>query len=303
MNESPFKNFIDFLRYQRRFSGHTIISYQTDLNQFLNFLNENYEGILPAGAGYQVIRSFIASQLDHGTSPRSVNRKITCLRTYFRFLLRAGEVKINPMLRVVAPKSGKKLPVFVEESRMNSLLDGNKTEIPGDEFESSLVKLLIEMFYGTGIRLAELIELEEKNVDMEKRTIKVLGKRNKERIIPLNNELVNCISEFRQMKKNQIAENSSKPVDFLFQKKDGTKLNRKFVYRKVKYYLSLVTTIDKKSPHVLRHTFATHMLNKGADLNAIKELLGHANLSATQVYTHNTVEKLKTVYHKAHPRS
>ena len=300
MNEDPFAPFLDYLSAEKRFSPHTRISYQTDLYQFRDFLATEHSGIAVSEANYQLVRSWIAFLMDHEISPRSVNRKITTLRTYFRFLLREGEIRINPMLKIQGPKMSKRLPVFVEQKQMDNLLDNSTfDENEDDPYEAGLVRLIIELFYGTGMRLAELTELKQSDVNLSRGTVKVLGKRNKERIIPVTAELKGLLGKFMDEKAGM----GIPMTDVLFQKKDGKKISRKFVYDKVNFYLSKVTTIDKKSPHVLRHTFATHMLNNGADLNAIKELLGHANLSATQVCTHNTVEKLKAIYHKAHPRA
>ncbi len=286
-------------------SPHTLTAYRTDLTQFRDFLAISYENLPPLEANYPIIRTWIASLMDNGISPRSVNRKITTLRTYFHFLLKNGHITLNPMLKIQGPKSGKRLPVFVEERQMGNLMD-NKSEFEAheaDAYDVMLVRLAIGMLYETGMRLSELINLKQADFEPVAGTVKVLGKRNKERIIPLTVELIELGRQFvnEKMKENVPAGDGDHVM--LLQKKDGKKLNEKFVYTRVKYYLGLVTTINKKSPHVLRHSFATHMLNNGADLNAIKELLGHANLSATQVYTHNTVEKLKAIYHKAHPRA
>ena len=303
VSESLFDPFIEYLSFEKRFSPHTVVSYQADLVQFRDFLAVKYDGINPQEANFQLVRTWIASLMDEGVSARSVNRKITALRTYYRFLLREGEVRVNPMLKIQGPKTSKRLPVFVEQRQIDNLLDSSSFEENEDDpYEGRLVRLVVELFYGTGMRLAELINLLEKDADLARGTVKVLGKRNKERIIPLTASLVASIREFLA-EKARLDIPAGPDAKFLLQKKNGKKLSREFVYRKVNYYLSQVTTIDKKSPHVLRHTFATHMLNNGADLNAIKELLGHANLSATQVYTHNTVEKLKAIYHKAHPRA
>jgi integrase/recombinase XerC len=299
-----FDPFLDYLAYEKRCSPHTVISYRTDLIQFRDFLCTSYDDLSPEEANFQLIRTWIASLMEAGITPRSVNRKITSLRTYYRFLLKNETISINPMLKIQGPKSGKRLPVFVEERQMDNLLDKKVFEEKEvDAYDAMMVRLVIELLYECGIRLSELTGLKQSDCELVKGTIKVLGKRNKERIIPLTEELKALIGEFIARKKEMNVPESSEGIVFLVQKKDGKKLSQKFVYARVKYYLGLVTTIDKKSPHVLRHTFATHMLNNGADLNAIKELLGHANLSATQIYTHNTVEKLKAIYHKAHPRA
>ena len=297
-------SFLDYLAFEMRSSQHTIISYRTDLIQFRDFLAIVYDNIPPEEANFPMIRTWIASLMDNGVSARSVGRKITTLRTFFRFLIKNEKIAVNPMLKVQAPKVSKRLPVFVEERQMENLLDKNVfEETENNSYEALLVRLIIELFYGTGMRLAELIGLEQDDVDFVKGTVKVLGKRNKERIIPVNVELKNLMATFVEMKSSKAVPFGNEKSRFLLQRENGKKLSRKFVYGRVNHYLSLVTTIDKKSPHVLRHTFATHMLNHGADLNAIKELLGHANLSATQIYTHNSVDKLKSIHHKAHPRA
>lgn len=291
--ESNRDSFIAYLRFEKRFSEHTVLAYATDINQFKAYLNSVYRINDISEVVHPVIRSWVVSLMEQKISPRSVNRKITTLKTFYKFLLRQGMVKENPMLKIQAPKTSKRLPVFVEKEKMDVLLDNIEF---GDDFEGQRNKLIIELFYATGMRLSELINLKQSDVDIQACQVKVLGKRNKERIIPFNAELIAQIESYLTLKPDSQNE-------FFFVSKNGDKLYAKRVYSIVKSYLSQVTTIDKKSPHVLRHTFATHMLNKGADLNAIKELLGHANLSATQIYTHNTVEKLKTVYKQTHPRA
>lgn len=289
--------FVTYLKTEKRASEHTCISYQTDLIQFRDFISTTYSLEEPADAGFQIIRSFIAQLMQDGLTPRSVNRKITALRTYFRFLQRSGRISINPTLKIQGPKASKRLTTFVEEKSMTKLLDEPVIgELEQSDYDAKLVQLIIELLYGTGMRLAELIGLQLHDVDTQRQLLKVTGKRNKQRIIPIPNELNHLVKAY-------INTRPQTDVQSLLVSERGKSVTRNFVYRKVKQYLSLVTTVDKKSPHVLRHTFATHMLNNGADLNAIKELLGHANLSATQVYTHNTVEKLKHIYSKAHPRA
>ncbi|MCX6311855.1 MAG: tyrosine-type recombinase/integrase [Bacteroidetes bacterium] len=296
--------FFDYLAFEKRYSPHTLVSYRTDLIQFRDYLAISYENLPVEEANFQIVRSWIANLMDKGVSPRSTNRKITTLRTYYRFLLRNEKINVNPMLKIQGPKSGKRLPVFVEEKQMNNLLDKKSfEEREADPYDAMMVRLIIEMLYETGMRLSELTGLKQVDYEVNNGTVKVLGKRNKERIIPLTTELKEIIDQFIQVKSDEKVPTAADGIIYLLQKKEGNKLAQKFVYGRVKYYLGLVTTIDKKSPHVLRHTFATHMLNNGADLNAIKEILGHANLSATQIYTHNTVEKLKAIYHKAHPRA
>ncbi len=289
------KRFTDYLKFEKRFSVHTVTAYSHDLEQFSVYLKSVYSIEKIDEVSHPLVRSWIVSLMEAGTGARSVNRKITSLKTFYRFLLREKEVKQNPMLKVQAPKTSKRLPEFVEQQKMDHLLDDTAF---GDDFEGKRNKLIIGVFYATGMRLSELIGLEQGSIDMGRKTLKVLGKRNKERIIPFNDELAAELESY-MAEKDCLFPGSP----MLFVDKKGKKIYQKLVYRVVNSYLSLITTSDKKSPHVLRHTFATHMLNNGADLNAIKELLGHANLSATQVYTHNTVEKLKNVYKQAHPKA
>ena len=284
--------FIKYLSAEKRFSEHTITSYSTDLDQFSIFLSKEYQiSNEVSEISFQIVRSWIASLLEKGVTPRSVNRKISTLKTYFKFLIRENAITESPMLKVVAPKSKKRLPVFIEENQIENLLN----EVEFDEgFIGERDKLIIELFYVTGIRLSELINIKIFDINFSNSLIKVLGKRNKERLIPLSINIVNELQTF--VKKHNLN-------NYLFTNLGGTKVYTKLVYRVVKKYIGKISSVNKKSPHILRHTFATHMLNNGADINAIKELLGHANLSATQVYTHNTIEKLKTVYKQAHPRA
>jgi integrase/recombinase XerC len=289
------EKFVEFLRYEKRASPHTVLSYRNDLDQLAAYLQSAYAVTDVAEVNHSLIRSWIVELMEEKTGSRTVNRKITALKSYFRFLMREKRLAINPMLKIQSPKTSKRLPVFVEKQGMDKLLEEIEFE-PG--FEGARDKLILEMFYGTGMRLAELTNLKPRDIDLNKMTVKVLGKRNKERIIPFHQTLKDSIRAFLSLREKEGYGN----VEFFFCKKQK-KLSPKFVYSKVRSYLSRVTTVNKKSPHVLRHTFATHMLNNGADLNAIKELLGHASLSATQVYTHNTIEKLKSIHKKAHPRA
>jgi len=287
--------FLKYLKLEKRYSSHTVKAYQIDLTQFKDYLEETYESVLHK-AKHPMVRSWLAQMLDFGFSPRSVNRKITTLKSFYKFLLKEEEIKEDPTIKIVSPKISKKIPSFVEEAQMRKLLDELDFV---DGYAGVRDKLIIELFYSTGIRQAELINLKIKDIDISGRTIKVLGKRNKERLIPLTNVLCQKIDAYLKLR----AELPIKDYSYLLLTTKGKRLYPSLVYRQVNHYLSQVTSLDKKSPHVLRHTFATHMLNNGADLNAIKELLGHANLSATQVYTHNTIDKLKKVYNQAHPRA
>ena len=289
------KSFLQYLRYEKRFSPHTVLAYQNDLQQFFIYLKNLYDTEDISSITHSMIRSWIVDLMEKDISPRSINRKLTTLKTFYKFLLRQGKVLTNPMLKIQAPKTSKRLPVFVDEKKMNLLF---KEENFGDSFEETRDRLILEMFYATGMRLSELISLEDSNIDTYQCQVKVLGKRNKERIIPFTKKLKDIIDTYLKSRLEIV----NKATSFFITDK-GKKLYPKLVYRIVIYRLGGVTTLDKKSPHILRHTFATHMLNNGADINSVKELLGHANLSATQVYTHNTIERLKQVYKQAHPRA
>ena len=290
--------FLNYIEFERRYSAHTLSSYTKDLEQFAVFLRETYQIEKAEEIDFVFIRSWIALLMEEGNSPRTVNRKISTLKSYFRYLLKMGKISHNPSLKITGPKMRKKLPVFIEEKSMDLFV----TEFGNPKtFEESRDRLVVEMFYATGIRRAELIGLKVSDVDLEGRLIKVLGKRNKERLVPLHNSLIPLIDSYLSYKQKAIDSPLQEAYFFLTIK--GKKMYPKLVYRIVNNYLSRVSTQKKKSPHVLRHTFATHMLNHGADLNAVKELLGHANLAATQIYTHNTIEKLKDIYKLAHPKA
>ncbi|MCD6180733.1 MAG: tyrosine-type recombinase/integrase [Bacteroidales bacterium] len=291
-------DFLNYIEFERRYSVHTLNSYSKDLEQFSGFIKETYQVERVKEVDFVFIRSWIALLMEEGNSPRTVNRKISTLKSYFRYLLKVGKIDHNPVLKITGPKARKKLPVFIEEKSMNLLITEFKTP---ESFEEARDRLVVELFYATGIRRAELIGLKSSDVNLDSKLIKVLGKRNKERLIPIHNSIFSLIDSYLGFKENALTEQSQDPYFFLTVK--GKKMYPKLVYRIVNNYLSKVSTQKKKSPHVLRHTFATHMLNHGADLNAVKELLGHANLAATQIYTHNTIEKLKNIYKLAHPKA
>jgi integrase/recombinase XerC len=268
-----------------------------DLDQFHSFLSDQGLPEDAATVTSHDIRAWIVSMLDNNYTTVSVHRKISCLRVFYRYLRKEGIVKADPLEKVVLPKRKKTLPVFVEEVAMDSLLDD---QVFGVDFPGVRNRTIIEMLYMTGMRRAELIGLKNNDVDLSAGTVKVTGKRNKQRIIPLVKSFIPRLDQYIKLR-DENSTNSEEGWFFITDK--GNKLYDKYVYNIVNSYLAMVTTIEKKSPHILRHTFATHMLNRGADLNSIKELLGHANLSATQVYTHNTFEKLKKIYKQAHPRA
>ena len=283
------KKFLHYLKHEKRYSIHTILSYTTDLEQFIKFLFSEFQINSVKKVNFQFVRSWVANLLNNNISARSVNRKITTLKTYFRFLIKEDIIELSPMQKIISPKTSKRLAVFVEEIKMEELF--NEIDF-GEGFLAQRARLILELFYFTGIRLSELINLKNKDIDYSNSTILVLGKRNKERLIPLTSPILANIKQLSSLNKSE----------FLFITEKGQQISAKQVYRLVNKYLSMVTSLDKKSPHILRHTFATHMLNNGADINAIKEILGHTSLNATQRYTHNTIEKLKTVYKQAHPR-
>lgn len=286
--------FVDFLRYEKRFSDHTVKAYESDLRQLAAFLLQEEDIRQLEEIHAPIIRSWLVQLMESGLDPRSVNRKITSLKTFFRFCIKRKWIKVNPMLKVVSPKIPKKLPVYMEAEKLDFLLDA--TEFSND-FNGLRDRLILETLYGTGMRRAELLSLQVADVDLPQKQLKVTGKRNKQRILPLFDTLAQAMAQY-------LAEREKIPTtsSLFFLTEDGKPLYPELVYRLVKKYLGRVTTQKKRSPHVLRHSFATEMLNHGADLNAIKEILGHANLSATQVYTHNSIEKLREVYKKAHPR-
>ncbi|WBA40639.1 tyrosine-type recombinase/integrase [Hymenobacter canadensis] len=292
--------FFTYLRSERRYSPNTLLSYQTDLRQFSEYLRATYELAEPAQADHTLIRSWVVTLMQQDLDPRTVNRKIACLRSYYKFLLTTGVIGRNPMLRIKAPKMAKKLPDFVPEESLNGLLNSFAFE---DTLAGRRDQLILELLYGTGIRLSELLGIRPDDVSLAARTVRVTGKGNKQRIVPLNPTLVAVLSGYIALRQREFgAQGNAQSVLLVTDK--GEPLYEKLVYRTVKHYLSQITTASSQQhPHVLRHSFATHLLNKGADLNAIKELLGHANLAATQVYTHLSIDKLKSVFEQAHPKA
>jgi len=291
-------DFISHLKYENRYSGHTLAAYNKDITSFAEFLEGEFPDTEIGNAEPFMIRLWMVGLTENGLKPASVNRKITSLRSFYRFLKNRGQIQNNPVALINPMKKPSSLPTYVEEEKMEDLLTGVEF---GNDYKGVLDKLLLELFYSTGMRLSELTGLHNSDVDFFNSNIKVLGKRNKERIIPLSDNLMTL---FREYFKLRDAEFGTQPPDnYIFLTPSGKKIYNKFVYRRINYYLGLVTTLTKKSPHVIRHSFATHMLNHGADLNAIKEILGHASLAATQIYTHNSIEKLKSVYKQAHPKA
>lgn len=290
------QSFIDFIRQEKRYSEHTILSYSKDLEQFQVFCRLQYQLDDIDQINYQIVRSWIVHLMNEKVSAKSVNRKISTLRSYYKFLLKRQVIKNNPVYGIQGPKTPKRNPVFVPESQMNTLFD--KLKFPAD-FEGQRDKMILELFYFTGMRKAELIGLKLGDIDNYQGTVKVLGKRNKERLIPATPVLLSALKIYIELRSQQ---DFAKDCELLFLTTKGKPLQPRQVYTIVNKYLTEITTVHKKSPHVLRHTFATHMLNNGADINGIKEILGHSSLAATQVYTHNSFEKLKSIHKKAHPK-
>ncbi|WP_317131353.1 tyrosine-type recombinase/integrase [Mucilaginibacter ginsenosidivorax] len=300
------ERFIQYIKFEKRYSLHTVSAYQSDLDQFMLFLNNPGNATVvpepiithPNQITYHDIRNWMVSMIDHKLTGRSVNRKMATLRKYFKFLLQEGVITQNPASKIRSQKIPKHLPVVVEGASLTQMLDNDI--VTDDDFEGMRNKLVVELLFGTGIRLAELLGLKDSDINDYEGTLKVLGKRNKERIIPINTELRILLGRYLELKKNQNFHNISV---MLIVTSKGTDAYRQLIYLIVQKYLSNISTQTKRSPHVLRHTFATSLLNNGADLNSIKELLGHANLSATQIYTHNSVERLKSIYKQAHPKA
>jgi len=290
--------FFRYLKTEKHYSTHTLKAYITDIEQFELFLKTEYEVEEIQFAKAIHIRTWVTYLIEHKNSTRSANRKLTCLRTFYKFCIRNCIITENPMSKVVAPRTSKRLPWFVEENAMNNLFENYNFE---KSFEGVRDRAILETFYGTGMRLSELISLSEMNINFFNNTLKVVGKRNKERIIPYGNILKNTLLDYIKEKKINLEKIDCENALFLTNK--GKKFNPRSIYTIVKKHLSSITTIKQKSPHVLRHTYATHLLNNGADLNSIKEILGHSNLSATQIYTHTTINKLKNTYKLAHPRA
>ena len=292
------QSFIDYLKFEKRYSPHTIRSYSDDLIQFFNFLHVQFGTAVVKEITQSFVRSWLASLKDDNVTARTINRKISTLKSFFKFQLKNGSIENTPMFNITSPKISKRLPVFIKEKDLADLTRGLKTGT--ENWDSLNTKMLITVFYSTGMRLSELINMKEKQIDFSRKQLKILGKGNKERLIPAGEELLTGIKDYINEKKR----NFEQTDDVLLVNNKGKKLYPKYAYNLVRNILTAeVKTLDKKSPHVLRHTFATHLMNNGANLDAVKELLGHASLASTQVYTHNTIEKLKNVYKKAHPKA
>ncbi|MBS1759094.1 MAG: tyrosine-type recombinase/integrase [Bacteroidetes bacterium] len=288
--------FLEYLKFEKRYSPHTIVSYQTDLIDFYQFVDAQFGNTPVSRIDHNMIRSWMARLKQNDLTTRTINRKVSALKSFFKFQLKNGLISVSPMLKVITPKNNKRLPVFIQEKDTQSLLQ--TLEVSTENWKSFNTQLLIALFYATGLRLSELINLKEKQIDFSRLQIKVLGKGNKERIIPISDKIAEQLRYYQSVRNRDIVVSET-----LFVTEKGKKLYSKYAYLLVKSALEQVRTLEKKSPHVLRHTFATHLMNSGAELNAVKELLGHSSLAATQVYTHNTIEKLKYVYRKSHPKA
>jgi integrase/recombinase XerC len=292
-------DFLDYLRFQKRYSENTIISYENDLNSFFEFLFLEYKITDLKEITASIVRSWLASLKENKCSSKTVNRKISSLKSFFKYQLKIKNLSISPVAAIASLKVSRKLPSFIQEKEIKKLFDNLKGEYFDETFEGKTQFLLFEILYQTGIRRNELIHLKESDIDKSSGIIKVLGKGNKERFIPVSNELLKMIDEYVAEKKKEFEETEN----FLLLNKKGKKLDPKYIYNVVKEKLSKVSTNERKSPHILRHSFATHLTNNGAEINAIKELLGHSSLASTQIYTNNSIEKLKEVYRLAHPKS
>ena len=299
LNATPteIQSFIDYLKFEKRYSNHTIISYGNDLSSFFNYLKYQYDTNKLNDISHSIIRSWIASLREQQLTARSINRKISSLRSFLKFHLKQGNIAQLPTANTVAPKMNRRLPAFLKEPETLELLESLNSST--EDWKSLNAKMLISLFYATGMRLSELINLKERQLDFGRSQVRVLGKGNKERIIPVNKEIIAAIRHYQDLKRKEF----DTKEEVLLVTEKGKKMYPRYAWLAVNRSLALSSTLDKKSPHVLRHTFATHLMNNGADLNAVKELLGHSSLVATQVYTHNTIEKLKEVYKKAHPKA
>lgn len=293
----PFKDFIDYLQLEKNYSAHTVLAYQKDLMEFLKFADSEFDYKDIKQVNYSIVRSWIVNLVDSGISNRTVNRKMSSLKTYYKFLLKSDQISENPMAKHKSLKTSKKLQVPFSEKEINKVIDILAEE---DGFIGLRNKLMVELFYATGMRRAELVNLKVSDISLYQKTIKVLGKRNKERIIPLIPSTLKTLEQY-MVERSRLE--TIKDEHYLLLSENGVKIYETLVYRIINSYFSKASEKVKKSPHILRHSFATHLLNEGADLNAVKELLGHASLASTQVYTHNSIAQLKQVYKNAHPRN
>jgi len=290
------QQFLDFLKTEKRYSEHTILAYRNDLSQFEVFMNAFYGGVESVEVKHVHIRSWMVELVNNSVSVRSINRKLSSLRSYFNYLRKLGFMQTDPTLKIIPPKNSKKLPAIIQEQNMLKLLD---VEESGSSFHFLRDSLILELLYSTGMRRSELINLKYTDIDIHNSQIKVLGKGNKERLIPISTKLIAKVDLYKELRDGEF----KTPDEYLLLSNKGKKLYPKLVYNIVTNQIKLISTAKKRSPHILRHSFATHLMNNGADLNAVKELLGHSSLAATQVYTHNSIEKLRSIYKDSHPRA
>jgi integrase/recombinase XerC len=300
-----YEGFVRFLKFEKRYSSHTVTSYINDVNQFMDFLQSEYTFIIESEVDYisintKQVRNWVVSLVEDKQQASSIKRKVSALKTFFKTLQINGIIKNNPADKISTPKIPERLPKFISEKSITQLYE-NKVELFEDTYDGQLQFIIIELLYGTGIRRDELINIKLTDINWAKKELKILGKGNKERILPLGKEIINLLSEYVEIRNSKIE--NSEVFTYLLITSKGEKLYPNYVYRTVKKYLSLCSTVEKKSPHILRHSFATHLSNNGAKLNDIKELLGHSSLASTQIYTHNTIEQLKEIYKLAHPKA
>lgn len=291
------KKFLDYLQLEKNYSYNTLAAYKRDLNQYNIYIIENNGDLKIENADYKIIRSWIVSMVNSNISNRSINRKVSSLKSFYKFLIKTDTIKSSPLKAHSPLKQSKKIQVPFSQEEINSLLDG---DFFTNDYKGVLQKSIIAFFYFTGVRRIELITIKELDISLESSTIKVMGKRSKERIIPILPKLKKLLKSYREIKSKFIGNTKS---EYLFISKNGKQLSEKFVYRTVNEYFKLVSPKIKKAPHVLRHSFATHLINEGADINSVKELLGHSSLSATQVYSHTSMERIKEVFKNSHPRA
>ncbi len=291
------EQFLEYLQHEKRYSPHTVISYRTDLESFISYLSDQYGIAAVHTIRHDHIRSWLAELKEEGLSARSINRKISGLKSFFRFGLKSSWISSTPLQKIISPRISRRLPVFVKEQETERLM--KQLDTAAEDWESLNAKMLIVIFYSTGLRLSELIRLTDDRVDFSLRQIKVLGKGNKERIIPVSREFLQEIKKYQELRKENFEDNENA----LLVTSKGKKLYPKYAYLLVNRFLGEAGPLSQRSPHVLRHSFATHLMNHGAGLNAVKELLGHSSLASTQVYTHNTIDTLKKIHKKAHPKS
>lgn len=293
----PLTAFIDYLKLEKNYSAHTVQAYIRDLETFKDFIQKNFDCTDLKTVNYTLVRSWIVNLFENKINNRSINRKISSLKAFYKFLLKTKQIEENPLAMHKSLKVSKKLQIPFSENEIKKVIDGFESN---EDFENIRDKTIVELFYATGMRKSELIQLKISDIDLHKKSLKILGKRNKERIVPIINTAYETLLKYIEHRKEIENKESGQ---YLFLSKKGVKISQTLVYRIINNYFSTISSKEKNSPHILRHSFATHLLNEGADLNAIKELLGHSSLASTQVYTNNSIAELKKVYSKTHPRN